>query len=208
MNWTEYVDAIYVINLSKRVDRLLQISEELCKWDIPYELVNGIEKENGAEGLRDTVVQILEKSVRLKHKNIVIFEDDCVFVDSGGNPNQVMNEVIKQLPKVWDIIYLGGQCTAGFKYRHSPNLIQVDKCFATHAWMISEQGMKNILASDLGYPIDNYIVDKIQVMQNCYITYPLLASQRAGDSDIGKAFVNWHPFIETRYYQKLSEQGI
>lgn len=202
MNWTEYVDRIVVINLQKRTDRLLEIAEELHKWNIPYELFTAIEKENGAEGLRDSVVQIFNESLSKEHENIVIFEDDCLFVEE---PNSVMNNVIKQMPSNYHIIYLGGQVTNGFKQRHSENLIQLDMCFATHAWMISKQGMKEILSQGLDFPIDNCIVQKVQPLQQCYITYPLLATQREGFSNIGGAYINWSPFIVARYQQKIAE---
>jgi hypothetical protein len=65
--------------------------------------------------------------------------------------------------------------------------------------------MKEILMAGLEAPIDNCIVAKIQSHGTTYITYPLLATQRPGISDIGNTYINWQPFIENRYYQKLGE---
>jgi GR25 family glycosyltransferase involved in LPS biosynthesis len=173
------------------------------KYGIDFELVDGMTSEiGGAEGLRLTVEKIFKESIEKKHSHILVFEDDVVFNE---NPNSFMGEVIKQLPDNYWITYLGAQCTRGFKRRYSANLLQLDGAFATHAWMISLQGMKEIIGLGLEAPIDNFIVDKIQPAQNCYITFPLLATQRAGISSIGGQFIEWDFFITPRYYQKLAE---
>jgi GR25 family glycosyltransferase involved in LPS biosynthesis len=137
-------------------------------------------------------------------QSVLIFEDDAVFVESCGNPNDTMEAVIKQLPVYWQLLYLGGQVTNGFKFRYSPNLLLLDMCFATHAWALSLDAMKNIVSEGLEAPIDNSIVKTIQPRGHTYITYPLLCTQRPGHSDIGGTYINWQPFIEQRYYQKLA----
>jgi GR25 family glycosyltransferase involved in LPS biosynthesis len=205
MAWTDFFTKIFVINLPERTDRLLDIAEELDKWNIPYELVDAIKDENGAEGLRKTVWNIIEKGVKNEWQSILIFEDDAVFVESCGNPNDIMENVIKQLPSLWQLLYLGGQATNGFKLRYSPNLLLLDMCFATHAWAISLDGMKNIVSEGLESPIDNSVVKTIQPRGHTYITYPLLCTQRPGMSNIGNTYIDWQPFIEQRYYQKLGE---
>lgn len=205
MSWTNFFTKIFVINLPERTDRLLEVAEELYKWEIPYELVNAIKHESGAEGLRMTVEKIFREAIANEWESVLIFEDDAMFVDSCGNPNDTMNEAVKQLPLNWDILYLGAQCTTGFKLRKSANLLLVENAFATHAWAISLHGMKEILMAGLEAPIDNCIVAKIQSHGTTYITYPLLATQRPGMSDIGNTYINWQPFIENRYYQKLGE---
>jgi GR25 family glycosyltransferase involved in LPS biosynthesis len=123
MSWTNFFTKIFVINLPERTDRLIEIAEQLYKWNIPYELINATKHENGAEGLRITVENIFREAIKNEWESVLIFEDDAMFVDSCGNPNDTMNEVVKQLPLTWDILYLGAQCTTGFKLRASPNLL-------------------------------------------------------------------------------------
>ena len=65
--------------------------------------------------------------------------------------------------------------------------------------------MKEILSQGLYAPIDNCFVERIQPMGETYITFPLLCTQKPGYSDIGQSEINWLPFIEQRYYQKLGE---
>lgn len=201
--WTDFFDRIVVINLPKRLDRLLEVTEEMDKYNIPFELVDGITSEiGGAEGLRLTVEKIFKESIEKKHSNILLFEDDVLFKE---NPNSFMDEVIKQLPEVYDIVFLGCQATNGMKRRHSANLLQLDMAFATHAAFYSLQGMKEIINRGLEAPIDNYYVKEIEPMQRCYVTFPLIATQRAGLSSIGGQWIDWDVFISQRYYQKLAE---
>jgi GR25 family glycosyltransferase involved in LPS biosynthesis len=203
--WTNFFDKIYCINLPKRVDRLLQFVEEMEKYEIEFEIVNGIEHESGAEGLRQTVEKLFIDAIEKKYNNILIFEDDCYFVEGKSTVDWTMENAIKELPEQWHILYLSAQPTNGFNRRQSGCLLQLDGAFATHSWAISNQGMREILSAGLDAPIDNSIVKSIQPLQKCFITYPLLTSQRESFSDIGKTVINWHTFIVDRYNQKLGE---
>ncbi len=71
--------------------------------------------------------------------------------------------------------------------------------------MYSLKGMKEILAHNIEAPIDNFYVSTIEPMGLSFATYPLLTTQYAGFSDIGKNVIDWSPFIIPRYTQKLNE---
>jgi hypothetical protein len=204
-NWINFFDKIYVINLAKRTDRLLQIAEELERYNIPFELVTATEQEDGAEGLKTTMQGIFKKSIEKRYESILVFEDDAYFVEGVEYTNEVLNNAMDQLPKYWDMLLLGGQPVMGFSGQISPNLLSVEDCYATHSVAYSINCMKRIMALGMESPIDNWLVKHIQTQKRTYITYPLLASQRAGISDIGKAYIDWNPFIINKYNQKLNE---
>lgn len=201
--WTAFFDEIYLINLDKREDRLLESAEQLYSHGIGFKRFSAVEHENGAIGLRDTMLKIFQEAIDNDYKNILVFEDDVDFVSDVVE--STMNEVVKQLPETYHLVYLGCQPTRGFTHFYKPNILPVQGAFATHAVGYSIQGIREILASNLQAPIDNHIVEHIQPMNQCYAVYPLLASQRAGYSDIGKADISWKPFIEGRYEQKIGE---
>ena len=205
MNWVSFLDAIYVINLNKRTDRLLQIAEDLENFEIPFERVAAIEDNNGAQGLKKTMVGIFENSLEKGHKNILVFEDDCLFVTDKNGFHNTMNKVVEQLPERYIMMFLGCQICGGATHFVSPNILAGQKMYSTHAVMYSERGMKEVLASQLEGPIDNHYVDKIEPLSSSYCTYPLLCSQRAGHSDIGHAFIDWHPFILPKYEQEINK---
>lgn len=199
--WTEYFDEVVLINLDKRVDRLLETAEELEKYNIPYKRIAAIEHKNGAIGLLQTMQKIFEDCIKRKVQNILVFEDDIMFLQ---DPTPIMNNVIKQIPDNYDMILLGGQIK-GFAYAHSENLLALVGAWSTHAVIYSLQGMKNIMAMNFTAPIDNFFVDVIHPKGNSYCVKPLLATQRFGYSDIAKNEINWQPFINKSYNEKLSQ---
>lgn len=202
MSWTEYFDRIVVINLPHRKDRLIEVTEEMDKYGIEFELVDGIKNDNGAEGLRQTVENIFLESIEAGHRRILIFEDDAYFLE---DPNPIMEQVIQQVPENFLMCFLGCQATRGFQFAYSTNLLLLQGAFATHAVMYSLQCMKEVISRGLKAPIDNFYVDEIQNMGNTYAIRPILCSQRAGMSNIGNQFIDWNPFILNRFQQKLAE---
>ena len=203
MSWTDFFDCIYLINLPKRVDRLLHAAEQFEKFDIPYKRISAIEAENGAEGLRDTMLLIFNEAAQQGYKNILVFEDDVLFLEE--DVNDIMNKVVQQVPDNYRMILLGAQYSNGFSSFYSPNLLPVTKAFATHAVAYSALCIKEVLALQLGFPIDNWLVSEIQPRGGTYGVYPLLATQKEGYSDIGKNNISWRPFIDGRFQQKIAE---
>ncbi len=197
--WTDFFSGIFVLNLTKRTDRLLECAEELEKYNIPYQRVSAIENENGANGLLQTMQKLFEDCIEQGLQNILVFEDDVLFVQ---DPTLVMDNVVKQLPEKYDMVLLGGQIK-GFSYPHSENLLGLVGGWSTHAVIYSLQGMKDILALGMTAPIDNFFVDKIHNRGYSYCVRPLLATQREGFSDICKNEINWQPFITKSYNEKL-----
>lgn len=203
MSWQLFFSKIYVVNLKKRIDRLIEVTEEMDKYGIDFDLITAIEDEEGARGLRDTMVNIFKDAHENKYESILVFEDDAMFVT---DPNPTMEQVVKGLPMDWRILHLGGQITGGFSYRVNGNLLAAQKVYSTHATAYSKQCIIDILCyPEMGYPIDNFMVDEIQIRGGSYCTDPFLCTQRAGVSNIGNAFINWQPFLETRFNQKKIE---
>lgn len=204
--WTDFFSQIYLINLSHRTDRLLTSVQQLCDYQIPFKRVEAIHNpQQGAEGLRDTMLKIFYEAIEKDYDNILVFEDDVLFVAEKIWVDDTMEKVVKQLPENYHLCFLGGQPTAGFQNFYSTNLLPVIKFFSTHAVAYSKQGIKEIMARGLGFPIDNWLVSEIEVMGHSYCTYPLLASQNAGYSDIAHQEFSWRPFIEQKFQQKINE---
>lgn len=206
MDWRNSIGRIVLLNLPHRSDRLLDSAEILFKYEIPFERISAVyNKEHGATGLRDTMVRLFEEEIEKKTDSVLVFEDDIKFVEDPESFHATMNAVMEQLPETYHLVFLGCQLTVAPSHFYSRNLIPVVKAFSTHAVLYSFQGMKEILASNLQGPIDNHYVDHIENKGHCYCTYPLLASQRSGYSDIGMAEFDWGPFIVPRYDQKIGE---
>lgn len=203
--WTNFIDKIYLINLAKREDRLLLSAEQFEKYNIPYQRIEAIEDEQGARGLRDTMLKIFNEAIESNYQNILVFEDDVRFIAAEEIFNDTMNKAVLQLPENYHLFYLGGQATGGYTHFHAANILPVFKYFATQSVIYSRQGIKEILARNLDFPIDNYIVEHIQVLGHSYAVHPILCTQFAGYSDIGCSEIDWDVFITPRHYQRIAE---
>lgn len=199
--WTDFFDHIYLINLKKRTDRLLQAKWELDKYSIPYEVCEANEREDGRLGIFLSLHRIMKDAFLRQYKNILVFEDDVVFL---ANPSEVMPLVLKYLPLDYDILYLGANLTKGYiPSFHSSNLLRLPRGFALHGCAYSAAGidkMWRLEPTDL--PVDMAIADKIQPDGNCYAAYPMVCTQRPGFSDIEKKETNWKYALEDRFYER------
>lgn len=204
MKWLNFFDSIYLINLDKRTDRLLDFAEQAEKYSIPFQRIPAILNINGAEGLRDTMLQIFNECIEKNIQNVLIFEDDCDFISGVDLFHDIMNKVVEQVPPTYHMVFLGCQLSVPPASFHSPNLMQVIRAFSTHAVFYSLQGMKEIITRGFDFPIDNYYVSDIEPMGHTYATYPILCSQRDGVSDIGGRFISWKAFIEQRFEQQVN----
>lgn len=206
MNWVAKIDRIVCLNLTHRTDRLLDFTEQMENYQIPFERISAIhDKERGARGLRDTMVQLFTEEIEKGTEHILVFEDDAECVVEPQRFHLTMDSIVEQMPANYHMILLGCQLTGRINSFYTPNLIQVVKAFSTHAVLYSLQGMKEIINRGIGFPIDNWMVESVQPLGQTYCTYPLLVSQKPGHSDIGGQFISWKPFMDVRYQQKINE---
>lgn len=205
MTWLDKISKIYLINLPHREDRLLAFSKQAEEYSIPYERISAIYRPSGAEGLRDTMSALFAQEIAKNTPHVLVFEDDCEFVVPPPIFHDSMDKVAAQLPENYWMCFLGCQITGSISHFHAPNVIQASKMFSTHAVVYSLQGMKEIMARNFAFPIDNFYVDEIEKQGHSYCTYPLLCSQTPGFSDIGQNTISWKPFIDARYEQKIGE---
>ena len=206
MSWLDRVSRIVVLNLSHREDRLIQFTEQAEKYSLPFDRISAIyNQQQGAQGLRDTMVKLFKESLDNEIEHLLVFEDDADIVVDKATFHDTMDKVFEQLPEAYDMILLGCQLSHRIKQFHSDNLFPVQMAFSTHSVMYSKKGMNAILANQMGFPIDNWLVTEIQPRGQTYCVYPLLCSQAVGYSDIGKNKISWKPFIETRYEQRINE---
>ncbi len=206
MSWLSFIDKVYLVNLAHREDRLLESAKLLEEYQIPYQVFPAIQdREQGARGLRDTMLALFKEALENNHENILVFEDDIKMVEDKQTFDYTMDNAVKQLPENYHLFYLGGQATSGYASVYSTNLLPAINYFATHSVCYSRQGMKEILAMGMGFPIDNWIVKELQPVGNCFAVNPILCSQRPGFSDIGQSEINWNPFIVDRHNQKVAE---
>lgn len=197
--WHNYFDKIYLINLAFRKDRLESSTKILNDLEIPFELVEAIhDKEFPCRGLVKTMQGIMFKALEKGYEKILIFEDDIEVLVSKDILNETMNNCVQQLPE-WNLFYLGCNVAGGLTEFYSENLLPIRLAFATHATAYDKKAMQAICKQPIIEPVDNWLVREFQPHAKCFVSYPMLVTQKPCYSDIGKAFTDWSRFLSVRF---------
>lgn len=193
--WTDFFDRIFLINLPDRKAKLQDASKELHRYNIAFEVYPAIKQDNGAYGLFQTMQELFSLLV-LNRKRVLVFEDDIKIV---RDPAPIMEKAIISLQKrKWDMFYLGPNTHQDFGLLED-GLLRLFNAFSTHAVAYSSTGIENVCRFKWsGKPIDVMITEQVQSLGNCYCSYPLIATQRNGYSDIDKKEVVYN-YIEERF---------
>lgn len=208
MTLNDIADSIYVINLKDRVDRKEHIMNQLkkikCVNYILFEGVNGKKIKNptrlpsGMFGLINTYFNMYEDWKKHPKDNILIIEDDCVFVDGF---NEKLNDYIKHVPEDWDMLYFGGNHNTHVG-SEPPTIINDKVCklhntFSTHCVAINNKAFKEVL--ERLKKCDNaldVIYSELQKKLNVYSFYPMIATQRVSFSDIENKMTDYKWLIK------------
>jgi GR25 family glycosyltransferase involved in LPS biosynthesis len=216
------IENIYVINMDKDTDRLNNIYKECNKNNIKFERFTGIDAgelsikdknkyvtkfcqkfcTNSMIGCGTSHIKIYEDVIKKKYKNVLILEDDVYFIK---NFHKKLNEALEELPKDYDILYIGAVGLSNKKTSFDFNLIfklisnknnnnKQDTNYknifcpifplGTHGYIISNQGCKKILNifNKVNYHID-FQINYNNKNLNIYATNKKLVHQDWKDSN-------------------------
>jgi GR25 family glycosyltransferase involved in LPS biosynthesis len=185
------IDKCFVINLDRCIERRSYMDKLLSKLSIKYERESAIDgntiNENEvckssippiywnkyALGLVKTFNNIIEKSIKNKYNNIVIFEDDIVFEDDFHNK---FKDYYNQLPEDWGIVYFSvGNFHEPAKIEyHDKNIAKIEGALGSYALLINCSMFKHILEHSKleNHPLDNILIDIQMKYHNSYMFYP------------------------------------
>ena len=183
----------YVINMDSRPERYREFRENAIPF--PVQRVSGHVASCGEDGCRDSHLSILERENEFP---FVVFEDDCVLMQ----PWSMVQQAMVQLPKDWDALWLGANLRTPVS-RYSDNLFRIRNAYALHAVIYNSKRMvKYILENHKtpsGINLDVFYGRNVQHKFNCFITYPMVANQRKGYSDITKREVDYYDELNDVY---------
>lgn len=204
MSWQNYFGNIGLINLKKRPDRLEQSSKILDEFGVAYDVIEAIENnDRPCEGLVVTMQKYFRKLIDNGAERCLLFEDDIFNLTDADTFKDTMNNIVEQIPQDWDMIYLGCNPAGGMAKFYSNNLIPIPFAYATHAAAYSKRTMQFLTEREIHEPVDNFMVREFHPYAKCFVSYPLLFTQRPNYSDIGKAHTDWSLFIEHRYNEQV-----
>lgn len=201
--WHKFFDRIVVLNLKHRADRLFEVEKEMSKYNISFELVEATYNQDGRVGIYESIKSLFKYSIQENYENILIFEDDVKILRKDFN--ELMDLCVEQLPEDWKIFHLGANLPDKNKViQYSDNLLLVKRALALHAVAFSLDAMKSILSLPYQLPIDVTIANWIHPGGGCFCSYPLLATQRPGKSDIMGFSIDYKSLIEDNYKEATS----
>lgn len=204
MTLNDYFDKIYCINLEKRKDRRDEMVKTFYRLSIDVEIIEAIEgnKEGwksdkyphpmrgfeGVAGGTSTQISLIRQTAKEGLRSVLMFEDDCEFIDFF---NLIFDEIVKSIPKDWDMIYLGGlnDYNKGVPVEINEDIVKVTGMMSTHAYALKNTVFKKAIEIvNENYP---YLTDSadgflctLQKECNAYAFNPPLVWQKADYSDI------------------------
>jgi len=138
----EFIDKIIYINLDHRVDRKEQIENELNNYGLIYERHAAVFEPLNSIGCNKSHLQVLKKAKENNYKNILILEDDFMFVVS---KEQFLEKISLLFSKIdFDVCMISYNLRDGEIDSNNPFLTKVK--FATTA---------------SGYIVNNSMYDKL-----------------------------------------------
>jgi GR25 family glycosyltransferase involved in LPS biosynthesis len=211
MNFKEMFPLTVVINLDKRPDRYkVCVEQEFPKIGItpirkPGILFSGADNSwsNGAIGCMASHYHVLQSALLLG-TNVAIFEDDVHFLDEKYNIMQILESACAELQDIkWDMVYLGANILKPFN-KQTEHLAKIFHAQSTVAYLVNKDFAEKLLGyidmKNITVPIDVIYAEKVVPENNCFITIPMLVTQRNDFSDIEGKNVQYEDYLERRYW--------
>lgn len=203
MKLNEYFDKIYCINLDERPDRWKQALNEFKKVGIEnVERFSAFKHEKGAIGCRESHLGIIRKAKEEKLNNVLIFEDDVLFIEKNI---PLISKTLDDLKSTnWDLFYLGATVdpNVGFMNKITNNLFKTNFAYTTHAYAVNGSVFDKILNEAPYHPIiDVFYCRHIVPMGKSLIMNPMVAIQQEGYSNIEKHQADYGWMVE--FFDKI-----
>ncbi len=208
-----FFDAVFLINLDERQDRLNESIQEFKKYElqlnifrfpaIKYNIRHPMVGRAGCFASHRAVIQHAKNN---NFKNILVFEDDFMFLE---NPLETLSKCVDFLSKNhWDLFYLGQTTTSEVIGKPlglaADGILRLKGGLATHA-IAYNNTIYDTLLNELppneeiinwlmvNESMDGWLMRNIQPKDEykCYTTDPMLCVQRPSYSNIDNKFVDY-----------------
>lgn len=216
-NAFDFFDEIYCVHLPEDIDRQNQMKMIFGQLGILNRVINisaprpyyGYKSTNysfaGEFGVVRSQLKILVDALhRNPTRGVAIFEDDVCFLD---NTNEILKTCLNQLPKDWDILYLGGT-PKEMMTRVDTHICKVNKFISAMAYCINAKTLKEYIdfyIDRMGEPFpdaccDNILNDFIILKnKNGYACTPPIAWDIPGWSTLRQGHRNYRNGIKTAW---------
>ena len=183
---------------------LAYIEEQLNKIGLEAERFPGVEQSETISGYRGSLLShltIIKKALDGNLGNILIIEDDCVFVDGFNEKcDMVIDDMINVSPR-WDLLFFYFyQCCNHTRFKNiSPNLRLIQSTLGTHFYGINSNSLAklfNLISKTDNKLLPHHVseaIDRVYIENDTEIdivaSMTNLVSQIPGHSDTANNFV-------------------
>jgi len=192
------IDLFLYINLADRTDRNKDMLDVLLnQLKLPQnkvERVEAIRKSHGFTGCTDSHLKAVNLAIASGVRNVCIFEDDFMLVESPKDFNRRVSEAWKEIKNEYDVMFLA----------MTPIQLEKTNIFGFHrviaglampAFIVSRTYLPKLkaiyeIALKEKKPHD-MITQRFQPGNKWFGFYPVIARQRPGFSDIEKRFTDY-----------------
>lgn len=214
--FNKLVDECYVINLERRKDRMERMINELKKIDVSYRIFNAVDGLKIKD--RDNIISnpevatikshmgVIKDAIYNEYDKIAIFEDDIIFCDDF---DKRLKYYIENIPKDWDIMYLGSNlnsCQEPALIKHG--IYKVKESYGCFAIILNNKNglfQKIVNGENYNIPYDNYI-RSLQKELNCYVFKPFFVKTLYTQSDINPDRGEFSYDIVDKYFAPVFEE--
>lgn len=218
MDILKHFDRVYCINMDKRPDRWEQAQVEFKKLGIENDVIrwSGVENTNGNLGCTLSHKTLIEHCKSEGLNNVLIFEDDVLFVENDMDKLEEAFVELKELEN-WDLFYIGVTMAPQLKSftRVTNNILRTSFAYTTHAYAVNAQAFDPMIES-WNRSIENgdKIVDTtlcthiVQGRGKSFVMDPIYAIQQAGRSDIGHNDIDSYEWMITDFNKVKINSGV
>lgn len=183
----------YIINLKHRIDRRDHMINEMKKFPVSYEFVDGIVDET------KTCFRSQKKCIQLAKENnlpyVLVLEDDAIFTDDAIDIFQKTFNEINSL--TWDMFFLGANLQSP-AIRVSNSILQLSGAYAAHAYVVHEQFYDTIINLPHTCEMDVHY-HNLMSSHNIYMCDPMIAYQLPSYSDLQDGYRDYNDAIFNNY---------
>lgn len=195
----DYFQAIFLLNLKRRTDRLEESKAVFAQLGIDFSRVRVFEAydkplsdgvPNGNRGCTESHRALYDVIAHERIPRALILEDDFDIAFTGPdrrqrcNPQALFESYRDELPSRWDMLFLGRHFAEMPLARRSPHVIRIGRMLTTSSYGITHEFARKIApyVSGVG-PIDT-LLGQFQRDNECYCVDPTLFIQRKSFSDL------------------------
>jgi len=187
---------ILIINLAERTDRWAHIQQEFNSWDTPVHRIDACKHTNGRIGCNQSHKKAVQYAKDHDLPWVLILEDDCKLEKDALQRFKALLPTLWAQRSKWDIFlgcvtYLHKFKGDNYLVQKKPPLFRV-RGYTAHFTLIHKDTYNKIIDINVPHIINVTYANEFRL----WVTYPHLAVQLPGYSDLVKEKISYTNFFK------------